>query len=623
MAKKAKAQAAPGVPPEWDNITATAEELRAIDADALRLRGTNPGDTEISELKRRLAEAAKKIGGYYVAPTPALLSAGISYYLQHVRAIREALTRGGADAETVEAVTMDYGATLTGLFEYHATPEQMQIALNACSPLTGYLIDKYGLFVGLLYSYKRNLAALVEYRREVKQEPDAAKRDFYFDTVISAGEFTDLQAAALYWMLNTGVITAADFAGIEQDTIQRFLNFVTLYGQNGRYVVYIFLARYALNVAPEQLKEIPTPPLFDRYTISPVQAALERAGWFADEINNYLARVGEQVEAVLSAPTPEETERAKEQAQATAARAVITIPHKYALLGSRKLWAADGVTKDGQRVNKFLPIEKTIEGYLARNPDALTTTPLLIQRAIEGVNLLQQLKRVPEINGQYTFDTNITEFSNLCGYNDANEKEKLQLLTALKVLDGLFCVLWTPKGAIAQRILAVESLGLSGSLKGRLRFHVYASGLSGTPKLISRREIDAMRAKEKGAAQMHFRLQILTKGHNSENNLVDYVFEYFDNRKAAQDAGDLKQLEAVLEFQRKNQSAARKKLRAMFDDYAARGIISYWTTTDADGKLNYNWKRLKPPTADELAELRPTLGQIEERQQKNPNTPAL
>ena len=525
--------------PEWIEYNSPAvEELLKARADLERLKKGPYTFADFAALTRRLSDAAGRLGGYFLGVPEALLLAAEQYYNKHAAAVRDALTRGGADDDTTAAVLYDYGAALCGLTEYTATPQQMQNALKACKPLTGYVIDKYGFYIGLLYCYQRNLNTLAEYQKEIKQQPDATKRDLYFITEVCAGEFTDLRAAALYWLQNIGYITAGDFAGVEQDTITRFLSYVQLYGQNGQFVQYVFIAQNALNATPEQLRTLTPPPLFQNARISPIQAALNYADIIGEEMRLYLERVGEQVEAVLSAPTPQEREQATEQARQTAGNVVISVPENYALLMSRQLWAADGATKDGQRVNKILPISTVINGYLARNPQALTVTPLILQKSIEGVNLLQQLRRAQPLNGIYTLETNLTEFSELCGYSDANEQEKQQLLTALRIIDGIFLVLWKPTGQIAQRIFTLERFGLTGTEAGRLRMHVYASGFRGRPNLVSTAEIEAMKRNEKGEAKRHFRGQILSKGQKEENALMDEIFMYSDKIREAEQTGD-------------------------------------------------------------------------------------
>ena len=135
--------------PEWVEYNSPAvEELLHVRADVERLKQGPHTFADVAKLTRRLSEAAGRLGGYYLAVPEALLLAAEQHYKKHAPAVRDALTRGGADAETTAAVLYDYGAALCGLSEHTATPEQMQNALKACKPLTSYVIDKYGFFWG-------------------------------------------------------------------------------------------------------------------------------------------------------------------------------------------------------------------------------------------------------------------------------------------------------------------------------------------------------------------------------------------------------------------------------------------------------------------------------------------
>ena len=593
--------------PEWIeyNSPAVAELLKIRD-DVERLKQGPHTSADFVNLSRRLSNAARRFGGYYLAVPEGLLLAAEQYYKKHAPAVRDALTQGGADDETTAAVLYDYGTVLCGGLAQVATPQQMRDALKACNRLTSYVIDKYGFFLGVLWFYQLNLNTLAEYQKEVKQQPDATQRDLFFNTEISAGDFPDLRAAALYWLQNIGYITAGDFAGVEQDTITRFLAFVERYGQSGQFSLYVFLAQNALNATPEQLEQLPPAPLF-LSDANPIRAALDYADIIGTGLTKFIKKIGEQIEGVLSAPTPQEREQATEQARQIAENVRISYPENFALLMSRQLWAADGATKDGQKVNKILPISTVINGFLTRNPEALTVTPLILQKAIEGINLLQQLRRTQPVNGLYSLDTNLTEFSELCGYSDANEQEKQQLLTALRIIDGIFLVLWKPTGQIAQRIFTLERFGLTGTEAGRLRMHVYASGFRGRPNLVSIAEIEAMKRNEKGEAKRHFRGQILSKGQKEENALLDEIFMYSDKIREAEQTGDAEQLDAAKEYRRKKFSRDKDKMRRWFAEWEKQGIISYKITQNKAGKTVYSWQRLQAPTSEELAELRPNV----------------
>ena len=582
-------------------------------------RGTS-GDTftDIAEAARKLRADAEQFGGYYVAPPDDLITAAGAYYNSNAEAVRTALARGGADEPTTAAVLFDYGAALCGM-DCAATPQQMRAALDACAPLAAYTIDKNGFFVGVLSAYQRTLTALSDYDREVKQQPDADARAAFFAQEAAPREYNDLRAAALRWILNNGYITASDFAGVEVSTTHNFLSNLEAAGCAGIYAIYSFIARYALGASSEQLRQLTPPALFSvgdkvRNLDEQTAAAVQYAQGFGIGICSYLSVLGEQLAAALSAPTVEAIEKAQETAK------VIKYPPKYANLMSRALWWSEKATKDGQIVSDIVPISERIAEIVERNPELvkrktdkkededgdkekLPFTPGLIQKAIEGVTVLLQLKRVQPVNGVYTIDTNISELSGLCGYDDANEKEKNNLLAGLHALDGIWLVYWEPNGSkVAQRLFTLEKIGVEGLDAGRLRMHVYASGFNGRPVLVSRSELLAMKAKEKGQIQRNFRFQILSKGHKEESALVDEVFMFPDKIRKAETTGDAKQVQSAKVYRQNEFSRARKKLKRWFDDWQERGIISYQLKKGPDGKNVYSWKRLQAPTAAELAE---------------------
>ena len=566
------------------------EELLKIRADIADLRKRPHTFADVAKITRRLSATAANLGGYYLAAPEALLSAGQMFYNEHAGAIRDALEQGGADAGTVGAVLYDYGAALCGLFNYTATPQQMENALRACGPAVAFRIDKVGFYIGLLYCYQRNLNALREYTREVKQEPDAAKRDLFFMGCVAAGGYSDLQAAALLWLQNIGYITASDCAGIETPTIQNFLSYVDLYGNNGQFVQYVYTARHALNATPEQLAELTPPPLFSGARVSPIRAALDWAASIGEEITVYLERVAEQVEAADEQAAAEQSQNGViEVTKPPKLGSKIAFSEDCALILSRPLYASI----DGKQAREILPISAFIADFAEHNPAAMKVTPGVLEKTVEAVNLLQQLKRTTPVNGIYTLKTNLTELSELYGYADANEQQKQELLTALHVLHNLYIVIWKPTGRVAVQLFGLQQYGLGGGTGEReLVINVFASGFRGRPQFLDAGQYTEMRKREKGAAMRHFRGQILAKPHSKEEDLLLQVFGYKEIREQAAQTNDAAQITAANEYIRKHKSRDKKRLRGWFDDYARRGWINYTVRANKKGEIIYNWQRL-------------------------------
>ena len=617
MGRKRKTPGAGKAAPEWVQYESPAvAELLEIQAELKEMRGKPYTLADAAAITRRLSDAAGKVGKYYLAVPEGLMLAGQAYYNEHADALKAALIEGGADAETVFITLRDYGAALLGL-DLLAAPQQMKAALKACKPETAYNIDKYGVFFGLLYRYQRNLNALADYTLHVKRQPDASPRDAFFNAEIGVGEFTDVRAAALYWLQNIGYITADDFAGIETDTISRFLTYVELYGQNGHFIQYVYIAQHALNATPEQLEQLPPPQRFLSYTATvPIRGALDYAGIIGEEINIFIDRFGEQVEAAAvpqeqGQPTAEQApapQGSREPEQEQTARGIIqilrepqpgqiiSISEHTAQMLSRPLYAST----DGKQAREILPISAFIADYMGRNADSLPVTPELLEKAVEGVNLLQQLKRTQPANGIYTLETNLTEFSTLCGYDDANETEKQQLLTALRVLHNLYIVLWKPTGRVAVQLFGLQQYGLAdGGRERKLVLNVFASGFRGRPQFWDAQKFALMRKKEKGATVRRFKYQITAIGHATDEYLLTWVFGYDKMRAEALNTEDAGQMRNVEEYIRKHKSRDKKRLAKMFEDFAAAGILTYTVTKNKDAATVYKWKRLKPITPDE------------------------
>lgn len=617
MGRKRKTPGAGKAAPEWVQYESPAvAELLEIQAEIKEMRGKPHTIADAAAISRRLSDVAGKVGQYYFSVPEGLMLAGQAYYNEHAAALKAALIEGGADAETVFITLRDYGAALLGL-DLLAAPQQMKAALKACKPETAYNIDKYGLFFGLLYRYQRNLNALADYTLHVKRQPDASPRDAFFNAEIGVGEFSDVRAAALYWLQNIGYITADDFAGIDKDTISRFLTYVELYGQNGHFIQYVYIAQHALNATPEQLEQLPPPQRFLSYTATvPIRGALDYAGIIGEEINIFIERFGEQVEAAAvpkeqptatteQAPAPQGQGKPEQEQTARGIiqilrepqpGQIISISEHTAQMLSRPLYAST----DGKQAREILPISAFIADYMGRNADSLPVTPELLEKAVEGVNLLQQLKRTQPANGIYTLETNLTEFSTLCGYDDANETEKQQLLTALRVLHNLYIVLWKPTGRVAVQLFGLQQYGLAdGGRERKLVLNVFASGFRGRPQFWDAQKFALMRKKEKGATVRRFKYQITAIGHATDEYLLTWVFGYDKMRAEALKTEDAGQMRNVEEYIRKHKSRDKKRLAKMFEDFAADGILTYTVTKNKDAATVYKWKRLKPITPDD------------------------
>lgn len=577
------------------------ERLQDLTAkvEARRQAGTDTPQQAADDLAR-LAEIGQAVGYYLIAPPLALFEAATIYHNRNIETVQRALRNGGATDETIQAVTEDYRRALFGLTPLRATADQMREATEAVKPFAAFNIDRCVFFFALLRSYNLILNTLEGYTVHVKQQPDAEKRQQYFNGLFDG--LLAVDALAFDWLRQNGVITVSDFAGIEQATISRFLGNVDTAAEVGEYCTYYCISKLALNATGEQLRQINPPYCLRVGGPDNAYNLAERVAedWLArfNDIADFVAQAAQLV-ATGQTPPPDTVQRARD---------IVKVPETMALILSRDIYTAEG-----PKANKILPISRYIESYLQRSGTDLVNittnagqrgvevTPRTVEKAIEGVNLLQRLYKVRPANGWYRFETNLTEFSELCGYKDANDEQKLQLLASLMILRGLYLVVWRSTGRNAVQVLNVPEIGISGKDKGKVIIDVTTEAMKGRPQLVTMSDFERLRKIAKGAAKNHFRYQILAKGQMEERALVSQVFGYEYKLDELKDKPA--ELEKAREDIRKHGGRDKKALQKWFDEYAEMGVIQYTRSQNANGQYIYKWRRLKEPTAQERAEL--------------------
>lgn len=577
-------------------------ELKTLTAEIdERQRERLETPVQVAEDLARLAQIGETVGRYVIAPPLAVLEAAATYYQRNIEPVQRALRKGGATPETIQAVTDDYRRALFGVTPLTATAEQMREATEAVKPFAAFAIDRPVLFFALLRIYNLILNALEAYTVHVKQQPDAEKRQQYFNGLFDG--LLAVDAVAFDWLRNSGLITVSDFAGMEQAAIARFLGNIDTAAEVGEYCTYYCISKLALNATGEQLRQI-NPPYCLRVGGSDNAYNLaERVAedWLArfDDLADVVAKLAQAAETGQT-PTPETAQRVRD---------IVKVSETMALILSRDIYAA----ADGKQGRNILPISAFIADYLKRSganavyfntngqQTRVEVTPRTVENAIEGVNLLQQLRRVQPANGVYRLYTNLTEFSKLCGFTDANDEIKKQLLASLMVLNNLYLVVWYSGGQRVISVIHVPEFTISGPEKGKLIIDVTTEAMKGRPQLVSMTDFEALRKLAKGSAKNHFRYQILAKGQKDERALVSEVFGYQYKLDELKDKPD--ELEKARDYIRKNRSRDTKTLQRWFDDYAQLGFISYTRTKNARGEYVYKWRRIKEPTEQERAEL--------------------
>lgn len=594
--------------------------------------GKQEGKQEPTALNRVMAQLTflralrKQMEGtafYVLLPTDTLLKRAEAYFNLNYENIIRLLETSGVAADVVQLVLQDYAATLSGVYDVQLPLKAQADVINAVKPWRLQFTERYGLTL-LFGTYFQNTRTAQDYitnfklatgdveRVTIHRENGKTikERELFKITVeeqknnylnrqlnrIKSGFFPQV-AAAFYWIKRNkaeqdgellDIVEPSDFSGIEPERINEFLAYVEAYAGIDDYVNYYFLAKYALKATPDELKEIEFPPIMG--TLEKAQEYAERIGSVREK--NIQDKTAE-VEKMIAAETVEEIEQAKKEITAEPAepQETVRIPETFALLGSRDVYASvDGTEKMAKGI---LPIKAFITDYMTRHHLTEQVTPRTVEKVIEGVNLLQHLNNVKPVDGQYKFETNISEFSELIGYKDANQTEKLEIMRALQVLDGLYLAVWRSDGLKAIRVFTIQEIGLTGTYAGQLTLQVNADVMKGRPNLISYRDFDDMRKDAKGQAENHFRFQILSKGQKEENALLNEVFGYETLLKEIEVSGGT--AEEIAKAKRnidKHKSRDKRRVAKWFEEYKAKGWLLWYTyTKNGKGEYIYKWKR--------------------------------
>lgn len=548
---------APALPDEWADLLETVEGVKA-DAD--------------------------RAGIWLLLPTETLLRRAEVYYNQRVGQIRETMAANGADTETVNVVCADYAALLGGQYKFAANPDQMGRALRSLQPHDAFTIDRYGLYFGLLITYYRFLLRLRDYDYSVKglHATEETKRAYI------SGYYPAMDARAVRWLLNIGYFQPADFAGFDPAEMSAFFARIAEFAALGEFTLYYTIARLALLATPQELAEVEAPPFLN------VQTSIGKfCEQVVEETVENLNRAGEKFAEAFKSNTHAEREQARQAAtdwHDETNTQPVKIHENYGIVLSRPV----KVSPNGSEVINTLPVQRYIDEFNA-NPARFsnlvvnaTLTQMTVQKVFEGVNLLASyLSGSMQVgdNGRYTYHTTITEFSEICGYADANQEEKRALLGGLLLLSNLYFVLDKPKkyaervnakgrtvkystgGRVALRFLNVPKIGLDS---GELLIEVYPESLRGRPTLITPDTYKQLRAEAKGLTQSRFNYQIATKSHKSELDLIDEVFGYRDMI----DYATPEDLPKVKKYVQGHRGRERGRLLGWFDAYVKAGIIT-------------------------------------------------
>ena len=555
---------------------------------------------DVMETLTQLQGLYKELGGYLLTPTAELFPRAMDYFNAHIDYIREFLTKNEVSGATVEAVTQDYGGVLMGQFTFRATPVQMLELLKKIKPYKAYMADKYVLYFGVMkqYAISIELAALFN---------DAFRHDGATVETKKAfmdGRYSPAAALCLQSLRNRQFFTVRDFEGVEREQVINWLDNLEAYANVGKYTVYYALATLALSASTEQLQAINAPELLT-VTIEDfgVTTAQEYADKYIDNVRRKIAEMAGEVIELIEADTAPERKQAQQTVKDWDNATPVVIGHNSALILSRDIYTApDAKARD------ILPITAHIEDYMKVHGYDKMISPLIVEKAVMGINLLQRIHKEEPQNGRYTFYTSISEFANVSYGWDANDEEKRDLMHALKILHNLYIVVWKPTGKHAIQLVSLKDIGLSGEDKGKLTIEVTAQAMTGNEKPIAASDFKKLQQAGKGQAQNHFNGQVLSKGnkgHKREDDLLDEVFGYtFRLDEARMHNATDADIRLIRRNISANKSNHRKQLKRMFDKAQADGLITYTTNKGKDGGTVYKWVSLMhtKPTADKVQE---------------------
>lgn len=564
----------------------------------------------------------EQAGLWAVWPPETLLRRAEVYYNQRVRSVVSTMTAAGAPVDVVNAVCSDYIGILSGSCKFVATVEQIQTALKTLQPSAAFTIDRYGLYFGLFLNYSRFLLVYNDYDFTVKglHATEDTKRVYLSEF------YPPMDARAVRWLLDRGYFQASDFSGFEPSEMGNYFARIGVFAELGEYVLYYTVARLALLATPQELAEV-TPPSHATQGQTDLTTFCEQV---VKETVEQLDATAEKFGEGLTSDAPTEQAQAQKAARDwhddTNARP-IKIHENYGLVLSRPV----NVSPNGPTIIDTLPIQKYIDDY-NQHPEQYsnfivdgTVTEQSVQRVFEGLNLLPQYlsgSMTQGADGRLQFRTNLSEFSEICGYVDAGQAEKMALLGSLLLLRNLYFVVQKPYkyveyttmkgrkrrkqvgGPTAMLFVNVPEIGLQ---RGDLVIEITPESLKGRPTFLTFRTLRQLQANNKSTRQSRFNWQIATKSHKSERDLIDQVFGLEDMIKYAATDAERKRVNTYI---RKHRPDFRKKVLAWFGEYVEAGILTEFKrepskTDKKDFVLSWvcpDTKKLDPPPLDPQAE---------------------
>lgn len=598
---------------------------------------TPKDNVKVSEMNlEQLYNFAADLGIYFPMAGDAIRTRARTYYAQKMAAIDGYLNASGLTPDTATAVKRDYLIALAGYYNFAANADQMAEALEKLHPYKAFLIDKYGFYRLLLKQYLIYARNAARYYNDVKDGDTETKRK-YLDLFNAepAPPIADRRGVA--WALRKGIISLFDFKGIPTATVADFADRIRHEAEVYDYCNFYHLCKYAYLANPEEL------------------ATIQKPNWFADDPqgDNITKAFCEGFEQELSDDAkiyaaaldgdlhPQEQEKARERAQEwnpTGTAEIIKQSKNLNAILQRPIEASR--TRAPQYQTDTLPIKNHIEAFLLRPQNGKYNNGLItedfLQRTIGGLDLMRSVypSTVAKLdnNTVYIFsDINISEFAELCGMKDANQKEKTALFGCLMLLKEIYIRtnfpyrLKTKKGKKYPvggehyvQVANIPDYFLKDGRIDKFTIHLTANDLGRELMPITSETYLLLKKSAKGASERRFQAQLIGKDNKGENDLVDECFGFADMLKYAAP----EELEKIKKYVQGHRKDAKKKVKAWFEKYKEMGVItSYKYRTNKAGDGVYKWERPNPKGIEEPAELITDAEIVDDEQGGTTNQP--
>lgn len=514
-------------------------------------------DNDVAETLTDMQDLYKQMGGYLSAPTHELFNIALEYYNRNIEDIRLFLASRGISAETIEAVTQDYGGAIVGQFTYRATPQQMAECLEKVNQETALKKDKYVLYFGVMIQYARCVSLIVKFEKAFRS-PEATlatKNDFI------NGGYTAIDALCLLSLHRRQYFNIADFYGVSAVKVGTWFDNLEKYAHLGQYAVYYALSALALNATDQQLNDIQIP---DDWT---TKAEAEK---YAKEY----------------------TENARQKL--TRKSETVRLHNPMLAILSRPIRSADS-----EKVKTSAPIALAIQKYAADN-NITAVSQYRINQVFECLNSIVRYG-IRTNDGYIKIKTTLSEFADLCLSRDANAPEKDEIKNALNVLDGLFIVVPHPRKVEAIRLMVIKKITKTDKGVTELEIDVSAQATSGTVQIVGAAEYQKALKSCQSLSQSRFYAIIQGKNHQKEMDMLDHIFGYSAEIETAMLNKETEaQIKAREQNIMKNKARDKKSLESMFKKALANRIIKKYAKKQTGiGKRNvpiyvYSWESVRP-----------------------------